>query len=217
MPGFTQPRRESARDWASRTHRASETSDWLELNTSALLLHRARHKSFRMAAKELILLSPHRFPTDTSPILGGEEIACFMNGWSSLWHPAVLLGAPEPPRVASPYDHENPVDGCIYALPDSPALFLPDDWQQRLTAAGAFSYHAAADKDKTLARVREGLSAAHTNAALWDLPAEKLAPFFALGYGFAVVNTLFEAMEHQNVLVVADFWSGVQRAAGGRP
>ena len=166
-----------------------------------------------MAPKELILLSPHRFPTDTSPILGSEEIACFMNAWSSLWHPAVLLGAPEPPRVASPYDHENPLDGCIYALPDSPALFLPDDWPQRLTAVGAFSYHANPDRGQTLARQREGMAGAPTNGALWDLPAEKLAPFFALGYGFAVINTLFEAMEHQNVLVVADFWNGVQRAA----
>ncbi len=166
-----------------------------------------------MQAKELILLSPHRFPTDTSPILGSEEIACFLNAWSSLWHPAVLLGAAEPPRVASPYDHENPIAGCIYALPDSPAMVLPDDWPQRLVDVGAFSYKAVPDKSLTLTRMREALAGATANGALWDLPAESLAPFFALGFGFAVINTLFEAMEHENVLAVADFWKGMQQAA----
>src|SRR4051794_30072108 len=119
-----------------------------------------------MSAKELILLSPHRFPTDTSPILGSEEIACFLNGWSSLWHPAAILGAPEPPRVASPYDHENPVADSIYALPESPALVMPDDWQQRLVNVGAFSHHASPDRELTLASLRDAVSGPTGNSAL---------------------------------------------------
>ncbi len=180
---------------------------------NALLLLDARHKSFSMQAKELILLSPHRFPTDTSPILGSEEIACFLNAWSSLWHPAVLLGAAEPPRVASPYDHENPIAGCLYALPESPAMVLPDDWPQRLADVGAFSYKALPDKSLTLTRLREALPGAADGPAHWDLSPERLAPFFALGFGFAIINTLFEAMEHANVLAVADFWKAMQQAA----
>jgi hypothetical protein len=190
----------------------SNWADWQAIR-SALLLTDACHKSFCMPAKELMLLSPHRFPTDTSPILGSEEIACFMHGWSSLWHPAALLGAPEPPRVASPYDHENPVAGAIYALPENPSLVLPDDWQQRLVNVGAFSYQASSDRTQTLTNLREAVNRANGNSALWDLPTDKLASFFALGYGFAVINSLFEAMQHENVLAVADFWNQVQQAA----
>lgn len=179
----------------------------------ALILLGTRHKSFCMSAKELILLSPHRFPTDTSPILGSEEIACFLNAWSSLWHPAALLGAAEPPRVASPYDHENPVASSIYALPENPTLVLPDDWQQRLVNVGAFSHHSTPDRAQTLANLRAALGDATAQSVLWDLPPDTLAPFFALGYGFAVINTLFEAMQHENVLAAADFWNHVQHAA----
>lgn len=185
----------------------------LLIDRAALILGSARHKSFCMSAKELILLSPHRFPIDTSPILGSEEIACFLNAWSSLWHPAAILGAPEPPRVASPYDHENPAAGSIYALPESPMLVLPDDWPQRLVNVGAFSHQATSDRAQSLTNLRDAVNGPNGNSALWDLPDEKIAPFLALGYGFAVINTLFEAMQHENVLAVADFWARVQEAA----
>ena len=166
-----------------------------------------------MPVRELILLSPHRFPTDTSPILGSDEIACFLNAWASLWHPALLLGAKEAPRIASPYDHEQPLADSVYALPESPTLVLPEDWDQRLANVGAFSYQAGPDRASTLNRVREAAANQGGTSGLWELAPEKVAPFLALGYAFSIVNTLFEAMEHENVLAVDDFWGGIQRAA----
>ncbi len=168
-----------------------------------------------MSARELILLSPHRFPTDTSPILGSDEIACFLNAWASLWHPALLLNAKAAPRIASPYDHEEPLAQSVYAVPESPTLVLPADWEQRLVNAGAVSYQASADRAATLARLRDLTANGSLASNLWELPPEKVANFIALGYGFALVNTLFEAMEHENVLAVDDFWNGIQRAAQG--
>ena len=56
-------------------------------------------------ARELILLSPYRVPTQHPMMLAGEETAAFLNGYSALWHPAALAGAAGPPKVASPYDH----------------------------------------------------------------------------------------------------------------
>src|SRR2546423_299542 len=75
-----------------------------------------------MSARELILLSPYRLPTETTLYLGDEEVAAFLNGYTALWHPAALSGAAGPPRLGSPYDYEEPVAGHVYAVPDHPPL-----------------------------------------------------------------------------------------------
>src|SRR5713226_1623275 len=89
-----------------------------------------------MAARELILLTPHRLPAQNPLMLAGEDIAALLNGFSVLWHPAALQGAASPPRLGSPYDYEQPSAGHVYALPESPPLVLPDDWEQRVRDAG---------------------------------------------------------------------------------
>ncbi len=90
-----------------------------------------------MNARELILLSPYRPPTHNTLYLGDEEVAAFLNGYTALWHPAALAGASAPPRLGSPYDYEQPTAGHVYAVPDNPPLILPDDWDERVRAAGA--------------------------------------------------------------------------------
>src|SRR5262245_13978790 len=82
--------------------------------------------------RELILLSPYRLPAQNASYLGADDMACFLNAFTALWHPAAVRGASGPPRVASPYDHEQPTAGHVYAVPDSPPLVLPDDWEQRV-------------------------------------------------------------------------------------
>ena len=68
-------------------------------------------------AGELILLSPYRLPAQNSLMLGNEDAAAFLNGYTALWHPAALHGASAPPRVGSPYDYEQPSPGHVYAVP----------------------------------------------------------------------------------------------------
>jgi hypothetical protein len=163
-------------------------------------------------------------------------MAAWMNAYAALWHPAALWEAANPPRVDSAYDHEQPRPGHVYALPESPPLLLPDDWPSRAQEAGAFSFATGPERCKTLANLAEAfqfagkappdLTAAESSDLgtpvvpsrevirdrLLNLPSDQVAPFFGIGLGFLVIATLCDAMEHENLLAVAEFWEDVQRA-----
>ena len=170
-----------------------------------------------MSTRELILLSPYRLPTQNALYLGDDDVASFLNGLTALWHPAAVLGASGPPRVASPYDFEQPAAGHLYAVPAQPSPMLPDDWRHRVTEAGAAAFEATAGRDETLANLRDALRGLPEpppeQAALLDLDAGRVAPFFGVGFGHAALEALCEAMSHQNLLAAADFWQDVQAAA----
>src|SRR5438105_4682556 len=109
-----------------------------------------------MNAHELFLLTPYRLPTQSTLYLGDDDIAIFLNGYAVLWHPAALHGANGVPKLASPYDHEQPGPN-IYGLPESPPLLLPDDWEDRARNAGAVFFRVTADREATLANLKEAL------------------------------------------------------------
>ncbi len=162
---------------------------------------------------ELVFLSPYRFPGQSAMVLANEDMACWLNGYTALWHPALLWNAKGPPRCDGQYDHEQPQAGFVYALPESPPLYLPDDWEERVRAAGAVAFKATTDRATTLQNLRAALA----NVALgWpgglDLPIEKATPFFGIGWGHLMQSTLAEAMEHENLLESAGFWDDVQAA-----
>jgi hypothetical protein len=169
-----------------------------------------------MSARELILLSPYRTPTQNTLYLGDEEVAAFLNGYAALWHPAVLRGADAPPRIGSPYDYEQPTAGHIYAVPDNPPLVLPDDWDERVRTAGAVAFRSTMDRETTLANLREALRGwgeqAQASLPLLDLEPGRAAPFFGIGFGHLHVEALFEAMSHENVLAASEFWQDVTAA-----
>jgi hypothetical protein len=185
-----------------------------------------------MSQRELVLLSPYRLPGQNPLVLAAPDMASWLNGYSALWHPAALWGAANPPRVDAAYDHEEPHAGTIYAVPESPPLLLPDDWEARVRAAGAMSFRATPDRQTTLSHLQAALRAAPgpggdmdpanspahgtddpvVYTRLLDLDASQAAPFFGIGLGHILVATLCEAMEHENLLAAADFWADVQRA-----
>ncbi len=172
----------------------------------------------------LVLLSPHRLPAQNPLVVGNDDMACWMNGYSALWHPAALWGAAEPPRVESAYDHEEPRAGYVYAVPESPPSLLPDDWEERVRRAGAVSFRATPDRPTTLANLCAALRSATGPAnpeaqereairpALIDGDAATVAPFLGIGLGHLMIGTLCEAMEHENLLAAVEFWDDVQRA-----
>ena len=41
----------------------------------------------------------------------------------------------------------------MYALPEMPPLYLPDDWDERVRAAGSIVFRAGPDRDVTLANL----------------------------------------------------------------
>jgi hypothetical protein len=73
-----------------------------------------------MSDRLRFLLSPYRLPTNHTVYLNDDEMSAWLNGYVCLWHPAILLGAKNPPRVDSCYDHDPPVAGRIYLMPESP-------------------------------------------------------------------------------------------------
>jgi hypothetical protein len=170
-----------------------------------------------MSARELLLLSPYRFPTHSTVYLGDEDVAAFLNAVAALWHPAAVLGAAGPPRVASPYDHETPTAGHVYAVPESPPALLPDDWEHRVREAGAVAFRTVTARPATFANLADALRRLPAEFApaegLLNAPAAQAAPFLGVGLGFHAVEALFEAMSHENLLAVADLWQDVQNAA----
>jgi hypothetical protein len=191
-----------------------------------------------MAPRQPILLTPYRLPSESTLYLGDEEVSAFLHGWRALWHPAALACAEGLPRLASPYDHEEPSPGLLIALPDNPPLMLADDWQDRARAAGAAVFTATFNWEETLANLREALLSVadarsegegdrppgpdrQTLERLFDLPREEAAPFFGIGLGHAHLTGLFEAMQQEGLLgspeLVADIAAAVEAIATGKP
>jgi hypothetical protein len=106
--------------------------------------------------------------------------------------------------------------GAVYALPESPPLFLPDDWAERVCAAGAAAFKASASRETTLTNLKEALAELppHDEARqkLLTLAPEQVAPFFGLGLGYQLQAGLSEAMEHESLLEADPFWQDVQQA-----
>jgi hypothetical protein len=169
-----------------------------------------------MNPRHLILLSPYRLPTESTLYLGDEEVAAFLNGYSVLWHPAALAGAEGLPRIAVPYDHEQPAASHVYVIPDNPPLMLPDDWEQRVREAGAIVVRATANREQTLRHLLEALAEAlppdDPGRVRLELPRDRVAPFFGLALGSLVLEALFEAMSHENVLAGPELWDDVSAA-----
>src|ERR1700722_4944145 len=119
------------------------------------------------APHELILLIPYRYPAQSALTLANEDMASWLNAFTALWHPAVLWQAKGPARYDSPYDHEQPRAGCVYAVPESPPPYLPDDWERRVRDAGSVMFKATPDRAATLANLRAALTADGAPALGW--------------------------------------------------
>ena len=169
-----------------------------------------------MVQHELVLLSPYRFPGQSSLVLGNEDMASWLNGYTALWHPALVWNAKGPPRCEAQYDHEQPRAATVYALPENPPLYLPDDWDDRVRAAGSIAFRAGVDRAATMENLRAALYAAGQDAPGWppglSICGDKVAPFFGIGLGHLLQATLAEAMEHENLLDAAAFWDDVEHA-----
>lgn len=177
-----------------------------------------------MNTHELVLLSPYRFPAQYAMTLSDEDMAAWLNGFTALWHPALLWQAKGPPRCEATYDHETPKPGHIYALPETPPAYLPDDWDARVRQAGAVVFRATPDRETTLVNLKAALTAEGTPPFGWkpglNLSADELGPFFGIAWGHQMLASLAEAMEHENLLDPIAFWDDIQQSIatlGGLP
>lgn len=169
-----------------------------------------------MNTHELVLLSPYKFPAQYSMTMSDEDMAAWLNAYTALWHPAVLWQAKGAPRCEATYDHETPKAGYIYALPESPPSYLPEDWEARVREAGSITFKATIDREATLANLKAALTADRAPALGWreglNLTLDDLGPFFGIAWGHQLLASLAEAMEHENLLDQTAFWDDVQQA-----
>src|SRR5262249_36581287 len=101
-------------------------------------------------------------------------------------------------------------------VPESPPLVLPGDWEDRVREAGAISFRTSSDRAATFTNLLAALrSQADESSKIWPLLSlenEKTAPFLGLGFGFQIIEMLFESLEHEHVLSWTDFWLDIQSA-----
>src|SRR5438045_3651975 len=102
-----------------------------------------------MTPRTLTLLSPYRLPAQHSLTLADQDMACWLNGYCALWHPAVVWQSSGPPRVDTPYDHEIPRPGHVYAVPEAPTSLLPGDWEEKVRAADGLVFRATGQRAST--------------------------------------------------------------------
>ena len=117
-----------------------------------------------MNTHELVLLSPYRYPAQYAMTMSDEDMAAWLNGYTALWHPALLWRAKGAPRCETTYDHETPKAGFVYALPETPPAYLPDDWDERVKQAGAIVFKATPDRATTLANLKAALAISEPDA-----------------------------------------------------
>lgn len=160
-----------------------------------------------MNPRPLVLLSPFRPPTSYPVSLSDGEAAAWLNGYFALWHPAILREADNPPVIASSYDHDEPLAGAVYCIPEGPGLFQPDDWADRLRTANAVAFSATANREETVANAMQSLHA--VGQGIPDCPADVAGLYAAIGLGYLIVETWFDAAEHEHLLDRESFWSAV--------
>ena len=160
--------------------------------------------------RDAFLLSPYRPPTSYPVDLDPDEAAAWLSGYFALWHPAVVATLGRPPQPASSYDHDQPAEGAVYAVPAGPHLHQPEDWAARVTAANATAVTATPEPTETRRLLLEALG---DRATLPDANADAVRAFAGLGFGYLVVDTLFEAADHDRLLDAESFWADVTAAA----
>jgi hypothetical protein len=163
-----------------------------------------------MSDRHAFLLSPYRPPTSYPVTLNPGETAAWLNGYAALWHPAVLKRIAGPPQPASVYDHDSPGQGFVYVVPEGPTVYQADDWRNRVREANAVAFVATADRNETFANLKEAVV---EGGGEWlDFDPALVRLFAGLGYGYLMIDTLFDAMSHEKLLDAAGFWADVSAA-----
>jgi hypothetical protein len=165
-----------------------------------------------MSDRQLHLLSPYRLPTTYPLQLTGDEATSWLNGYLSLWHPAAIALTGQPPQTSNTYDHDTPGVGYIYCVPQGPHLYQPDDWAERVQAAGAVRYASSTERSESLVLLKDALRERGEAGPLLDAPDEIVRHFAAIGLGYLLVDALFEAMDHEKLLDASAFWAEVTAA-----
>ncbi len=172
-----------------------------------------------MNPREAVLLSPYRPPTSYPVSLNPDEATAWLNGYFALWHPAVLGVLGRPPQAAGTYDHDTPKESFLYTVPTGPTVYQPDNWGELVTTTGGLHFVSTSDATDTGLSLRAALNEwgdrhpeARIPQPLLDAPREVVSLFEAIGFGFLLIESLFDAASHDHLLDVEGFWADVRAA-----
>ena len=156
-------------------------------------------------SSDAFLLSPYRPPTSYPVSLDPLEAETWLSSWFTLWHPAVLDRLAHPPTASTIYEHDPPTSGCVYALPNGPSDNHPEDWQHRAIEANCIVFDAVKDQAATFENLRQAFAKVNAASELFDVGPNVAGKFAAIGYGLLIVESMFDAMDHQPLLDVDGF------------
>lgn len=172
-----------------------------------------------MNPREAVLLSPYRPPTSYPVSLNPSEAEAWLNGYFALWHPAVLSVVGRPPQAAGTYDHDVPKEGFIYTVPTGPTVYQPDNWAEQVANAKGAKFISTPEATDTQQSLKVALGEwSDRNAGeripqhLLDASAEVVALFEAIGFGYLLIESLFDAASHDHLLDAEGFWNDVKAA-----
>ena len=150
------------------------------------------------------LVSPYAIPTTNNLYLDEELLAQILNGFLSLWHPNAIAKSIKPPKIISYQDTHEIDDESLVCLVD-----LSNNESHGITNKKTFS--ACSEKMGTVQNLSDLLKALHNETI--ETQAPELDYFFAVGFAYQMVNSLFEAMQHENLLSHESIWEECVQAA----
>jgi hypothetical protein len=157
--------------------------------------------------RQLVLLTTYRPSSKYRVSLSREEADAFLNGYLALWHPAVVSLSAEPPTFASHYEFETPTGNHLFAVPEIPPSYQPEEWSVRQREAGSLTFAAKVSWTETLSALGEALG-----VAVEDSEAG-CVPFLGLGLGYLILEAFVDAQDHVNPLDKTAFYGEVRQAA----
>ncbi|MBJ7345638.1 MAG: hypothetical protein JHD09_10205 [Gemmataceae bacterium] len=150
------------------------------------------------------LVSQHAIPTTNNLYLDEELVAQILNGYLSLWHPNAITKSIKPPKVISYQDTHEIDDQSLVCLVD-----LSNNESHGITNKNTFT--ACSEKAETIQKLGELLKTIHNETIATQSP--EIDTFFAVGFAYLMVNSLFEAMQHENLLSHESIWEECVQAS----
>jgi len=150
------------------------------------------------------LVSQYAIPTTNNLYLDEELVAQILNGYLSLWHPNAIAKSIKAPKIISYQDTHEIDDQSLVCLVD-----LSNNESHGITNKNTFS--ACSEKMETIQKLSDLLKAFHNETI--ETQAPELDYFFAVGFAYQMVNSLFEAMQHENLLSHESIWEECVQAA----
>ncbi|MBN2295811.1 MAG: hypothetical protein JXM70_25495 [Pirellulales bacterium] len=133
-----------------------------------------------------------------------------LTAWSAPLHPTIVSISERTPRWLSAEQNPHPdeLEEALVFLPKSSEEFLPEDWVENATQAGALVLRDLSDRDRVVATA---LAALDTPPQLVD--TELANDFFALGFCQFLVELLTRQLRYMSSLDEDQFQTHVVQAA----